>query len=641
MAPANQLNIVRKIKRQESSPPLEARRIFGLYKAEWLDEHLMRLFAEPTYFDELQTSKPCVLIGGRGTGKTTVLRGLGYELALQRLESRDPRNLPFIGLYHRVNTNKTSAFKGPELQEAQWERLFAHYINLTFCLLILRYVAWLKERAELQISLSPIALERTRVSLNLEKCESFEQLLARTDIALIAFEAALNNIADAVPSNLSMQCAPVDILTEVLAEVPAIKGKQFFFLLDEYENYENYQQRVLNTFLKHSNNYYTFKIGVRELGWRERVTLNAHEQLRHPADYVRIDISERLRADVFESFAREVCNSRLRIALKDAVPLDIRELLPSLQLNDEIRLLGGGALVDRLQASSTLSAETRRLIDELSFVERYFVAYEVLEAGSQLEDVVDAIRRDPRKWKVHCENHIFASLFTIRRRKRGIRKYYCGWDVFVRLADGNIRFLIELVHASLLKSDPDLDSLIPISPELQTIAAQEVGSKNVAELEGLSVDGARLTKLLLGLGRVFQVMAENPSGHAPEVNQFELSDRSADTHTGRIREDADKLLTQAVMHMALVRQPGNKLADESDIRDFDYMIHPIFAPFFVFSQRKKRKLRLSSSDLLGLVSDPHKVIRSILENQHRDLEDDDLPDQLRLFESFYDGSARH
>jgi len=50
--------------------------VLGLYKAEWLREKLFDLFTVPGYFDELKMNRPCVLIGGRGTGKTTVLQGL-------------------------------------------------------------------------------------------------------------------------------------------------------------------------------------------------------------------------------------------------------------------------------------------------------------------------------------------------------------------------------------------------------------------------------------------------------------------------------------------------------------------------------------------------------------------------------------
>ena len=42
--------------------------LFGSYKAEWLNERIFRFFAEPSYFNALKSYRPCVLIGGRGTG---------------------------------------------------------------------------------------------------------------------------------------------------------------------------------------------------------------------------------------------------------------------------------------------------------------------------------------------------------------------------------------------------------------------------------------------------------------------------------------------------------------------------------------------------------------------------------------------
>lgn len=57
----------------------QAQNLLGLYRAEWLSSKLFDHFNEPGYFSELKTNRPCVLIGGRGTGKTTVLKGLSYD----------------------------------------------------------------------------------------------------------------------------------------------------------------------------------------------------------------------------------------------------------------------------------------------------------------------------------------------------------------------------------------------------------------------------------------------------------------------------------------------------------------------------------------------------------------------------------
>ena len=89
-------------------------------------------------------------------------------------------------------------------------------------------------------------------------------------------------------------------------------------------------------------------------------------------------------------------------------------------------------------------------------------------------------------------NHFYASLFSIRTGKVGIRKYYTGWDTYLSLANGNIRYLLELVHAALLEhlnvlEESNTTNFIPITYDVQTNAAIQIGRKNLTELEGLSV----------------------------------------------------------------------------------------------------------------------------------------------------------
>ena len=88
------------------------------------------------------------------------------------------------------------------------------------------------------------------------------------------------------------------------------------------------------------------------------------------------------------------------------------------------------------------------------------------------------------------------------------------------------------------------------------------------------------------------------------------------------------------MHLALSRRSGSKLAGEGGTRDWDYMIYPIFAPFFNFSYRRKRKMNLAPDQILALIDSPNPAIRRILAASNRS-PDEPLPEQLRLFETFY------
>lgn len=118
--------------------------LFGSYKAEWLKEQVFELFTEPSYFPELMTTHSCILIGGRGTGKTTVLRGLSYagQFALTHRDASEIAKWKCFGLYYRVNTNHVTAFSGLELQDREWIPLFAHYFNLLLCDLVLEFLEW-------------------------------------------------------------------------------------------------------------------------------------------------------------------------------------------------------------------------------------------------------------------------------------------------------------------------------------------------------------------------------------------------------------------------------------------------------------------------------------------------------------------
>ena len=612
---------------------------FGSYKAESLRDAMFDVFIEPAYFPMLATAQPCVLIGGRGTGKTTALRGLSYKGQFS-LSDGDPAAIDsweYFGIYHRINTSRVTAFRGDELAEDQWVRLFSHYMNLILCERICEFIGWFELTTRVEVSLDADAVEEITTSLNIVSSAACAHELRREiRMALIQFEASINSIADGQTlPKLSMPGAPIDLMIQHLQRMSHFRDRMFFFILDEYENLEDYQQRVLNTYIKHSGEGYSFKIGVRELGLRQRTTLRKEEQLIDPADYHRIDIVQRL-GSRFSEFAASVIGRRLKPELSNDDPEfpSVKDMFPSLTIHDEARLLGVSGEVQRIESEelSGVVPGHRKWFSERPALEKYIIALLARGRGSSINEVIEDARGNETKWARRVTNYGYAALFTIRRGKRGIPKYYAGWTALALLAAGNIRYLLQLVTESLALQLQDGNTILEtVSPANQTRAAQETGRKNLQELEGLSVHGARLTKLVLALGRVFQVMATHVEGHTPEVNQFYLR---ADADDSELTSEVDEILSAAVMHLALLRYPGSKLQDRRETRAYDYALHPVFAPYFGFSHRRKRKIKLRASEVLGLIDQPSRTIDLVLETQGRPL-DTPLPDQLKLFEEFY------
>ena len=617
----------------------EAQSLIGLYKAEWLNKNLFEYFNEPGYFSSLKTNRPCVLIGGRGTGKTTVLKGLSYEgqYAINSTEksSTKIKNLEFYGIYYRVNTNRVTAFRGSEISQEKWDKYFGHYINLIFCQELLKFSLWFESVTDEKVLISNTDLRKIVISLQIKRpVESLNELKEEVEILLIEFEASINQAIDNPPENLTAQGGPIDILSEVLTSTEALKDKQFFFLIDEFENFEDYQQKILNTLIKHSNSHYTFKIGVRELGFRERSTLNINEQLTSPADYVRIDLSEIFQPKQFKGFAELVINSRLNYQNFNKEKLDISKILTSMTHMEEAKILLGEKPAFLNDFNKNLSESQKESSVSIELGHKYFIYYWSKKNKETIPNLIEDWFSNREEWNNRLNNHFYASIFAIRAGKTGIRKHYCGWDTFLALSNGNIRYLLELVHTVLqdyleYKKEKVIENPA-IHPDIQTRSAMKIGQKNLSELEGLSVEGAKLKKLLLSLGRVFGILAAEPLKRTPEANQFQVNFNKNNS------ELSHKILNQAIMHLALIRQPGNKLTGETSIKDYDFMIHPIFSAFFVFSYRRKRKITITEEDLLNLINNPKKGIKSILnENEDSDLSLV-LPDQLQLFESYYE-----
>ncbi|MES3099301.1 ORC-CDC6 family AAA ATPase [Sphingomonas faeni] len=603
--------------------------LFGIYRAELLSDALFKIFSRPTYFPELETARPCVLVGGRGTGKTTVLRCLSYE-GKYVLESEDVSRIKkwkYYGFYYKVNTNSVRAFQGEELSERQWQKLFAHYLNLLLCGRLIEFLEWYRSLHPGVEELSEGQCLRFSEGLFCTLANTQEKLLVSIQQGIRRFESWVNNIDPDNLPKMSLQGALIDDVSSAVLGLPQFVGKKLFFILDEFENLLDEQQEVVNTLIKHSGPDYTFKVGVRELGWRRRSTINHSEQLQAPADYERIDIGQRLDGEQFLAFATEVCG--LRAARRFPEGIDLEAMLPGLSIDEEATLLGVDAKArEALAELERTDPAAIQLVEDASDLELALLLYWAQSQRLSISQMARSRHDDSAMWKGRLHNYKVPLLFTLRGARPGVRKYYAGWRTFVLLAGGNIRYLLQLIGEALQlqRLDGGAAEGEAISPLLQTKAAIAVGGRNVKELEGLGVHGAQLTRLVLALGRLFETLALEPEGKRPEITRFNIAE-------GDSVSAVEPLINAGVMHLALVRRVSSQRMD-LDLKSYDYAVHPIFAAFFGFSHRDMRKIQLKARDILDLMNEPKKTIRRIVGGEQRP--ESPLPGQLRLFESFFE-----
>lgn len=606
--------------------------LFGSYKAEWLRGKIFEFFETPYYFSAVQGNRPCVLQGGRGTGKTTVLRGLSYQGQYAILNNNitlfDQNS--YIGIYYRVNTNHVHAFKGRGIDEETWGNIFAHYFNLLICWEISEFINWHKKNRPEDEVISNHACKLIATSLHLEGdvC-SFETLMRELQVAMYHFQSDVNNIKDQKLPQLSMLGDPIRIFTEEALKLSQFKNKIFYFLIDEYENLLDQQQQTINTLLKHVPESYTFKIGVRELGWRVKYTLNKLELLNDPADYALTDITEQFTSiegeQHFIDFARDVCQRRITELLPEAdEEFKIGEALPGLTIEEES---------ERLKVTSTdyytRVIEYEKIMEEelnIPPLYKYFIAYWADIHSESLEETIKQYKLFSSQWDTRYENYKYSLLFKLKRGRgaSGIQKFYAGWNTFVKLSNGNIRYLMELVYKTyyiFLQNNGNITD--PIPPEIQTEAARQVGLKNLMELEGNWSQGAKITRLVQSIGSLFSKIAVYGDKTAPEAVQFEI--------VGELTEGIKQIIDASVMNLALIRMSSNKMSG-MEIKKFQYSLHPIFAPYFLFSFRRKRKMFLKESDIQGFINAPEDTVAAVLKRRKILISDEEQPHQLTLFD---------
>jgi hypothetical protein len=584
--------------------------ILGQVRAEYEDDdELLRSYTRPEYFDRLMTITPTFLVGGRGTGKTTTLRLMAHSAQAKIAGSAHSEDWDVVAAYWKIEPSVASAFGGKGVRQEIWQRVFSHYLNLRLAALFVEFLESQPIQAQ-QLESRPLRLFLR--STNLPEVESVSDLLDALDIAIADIEGSLNGRPSALEDTpTSIVGRPLLHLFDAASRAGVSRGSPFMFCLDEYENLDSYQQRLVNTLIKEAGGSpYTFKVGVRNPIAIERGTTLEKQPLQSPADFQTVNIIEHLKGKSFEAFAEDVL--RKRFSIREGV-MRMADLLPGPTPDEEAQILGAAPyreqIIAELKAANADEALVR-FAKELSVSDSALVVQWSKSHDETIIDTVSEAVASPSAWNDRVNNYRYAALFAIKANKAGLRKYYAGWRTYCQLADGNIRYLIRLVYEAFrLQSRGGVFQPIPVTFRNQTLAASSVGEMTIKDLRGWSRQGASLTRLVMGLGGIFGSLARDKPLVTAEVNQFSVSYNNSRSLAIRV----ENLLDEAVGQGLMLAVDGDKNPSiTSGSKEQYFQLHPVFAPYFVYSHRRKRRLVLEADDLLSLTSreaSPSAVLR--------------------------------
>lgn len=629
-------------------------------RAEEYGHDIWERFVVPRYFDQLDlhhAKKPRLVIGGRGCGKTMLLRYLSHETTFSNKRKNIPQSaINHIGLYWRTDTQFASAMQLRSLDDDIWASAFNHYVALILSMEVLNSLESIA-----QSTYTEVTIESLR-TLSFDSFSAFDPSLPgtyqslQTDLMekLWSFESWVNNVRKRQqPTFLPgprFVSALIDLLRTQLAQ---LRDATFYVYIDEYENLCDYQQKHINTWLKHSQSPLIFNVAVKRNAISTFETLGA-EQLSDIHDFRSYDLEDLTVRNNFPLFAAEILLLNFAFAdlqisgvthkiepsvLRDPGQLESRRranyskkllaamdnILPQLS-HEEVgkRISESDALWNSVQALIADALKTKGSKQSpVQFMSRQHPAAtvvlpallhrrdtkpdELLTELHSLENGAPNHFLGRRNW-VH--NNFFGSVLNLYAPFGRACPLYSGFSAYCLMAKGNLRHFLELCHRALSRiRDYEATDQLPVSTEIQATAAKQASGDLLGEVKSFGRRGPQLHTFVVRLGTLFQAAHRRTSQSEPEQNHFTI-------RRGSELTDEDKLLLNEAAKWSVLFEETATKRKEVTGEAIDYLLNPIYAPYFTISYRRKRKLELTEKEvsclLTGTLDEFTGLLRSYL-----------------------------
>ena len=184
-------------------------------------------------------------------------------------------------------------------------------------------------------------------------------------------------------------------------------------------------------------------------------------------------------------------------------------------------------------------------------------------------------------------------------KESGLEKWYYGFDTYVMLSSGIVRYFLELCEQAFnfaIMNGFGWEQPSPLSPEIQTKAARFVSRYKVEETSSFPLYGSNLRIFIQCLGQIFKELHRNErlTLGEPEPNHFTMDALDSLDHRD--------VLDCAITCSALQELPQTKGKEALNTHVLDYHLNKIYTPYFEISYFKKRKIVFTNSQISDLLS---------------------------------------
>jgi hypothetical protein len=605
------------------------------------------------------------ILGGKGSGKTHVLRYHSFPVARKRYANETGLatlvKQKFLAVFLRAAAFDASRFENMAGQKNTWQQIFGIYFEL---MLIEEVVDAL---CEVQLSSKEDKFndrafldEIIDITSNkaLQGCDSLPDLLQWIKEQRGEIDDAINHWAFTthlsinVPFNLGS--AALKINQAIGKWHPSLTSLRLIYLIDEIENFSELQQEVVNTFIRYGEGQSTFRVTGRLYAVKTYATINSGEENREDSEYkvtVLDDILRKYRGYPF--FARKFISNHLasssfsdRGNVTGGGSFDPKTSFDEIKTENfyeaavhDFNLLAArphfiknfmNAVVSskRVQETDATPGEIVEVLTDkfplilqklniLQFCKKFSVRISAKELSQKIaHDCSDFLfdkPSDDRYYAVaygHYAGDLFAQLFDEARS--GTKLPYAGFDTFVKMSAGNPRnLLIILGRAYDIASFRGIDFIHDgiLSTAFQTEAA--LASARVAYDKDAGY-GPMAERAKAATNRFASVLrVARYALRIPEVSPLAVSFLDDDL------SDESREVLQNAIHYSFIFENINGRRDRNTKRlNRKVQLNPMMAPLWGLSLGRRGDLKLNRQ-LLNCIFDPllseefEKILREL------------------------------
>lgn len=556
----------------------------------------IHLFEDPEMvYDQMMSTKPTLILGGRGSGKTMLLRSVRASLApsIRKAVSFQDEHLPYFGVYVRATRGTFSLSENIQFYNSlEATGIFYDELILRLGQSIVDELIKCQENGIPKID----NLTERKISESISKNLRLFEICCDFASLETVIQDQIGNITDYVRDRIrqinseykvkSLQSENlIKLCKEILSIIPDLKNRYLCFLIDEYENLMPSQKIVINTLVKlHDASSYTFKIASKKTAFNISQTLEG-QPLQEIDDYDPVDMD-------------------FNIAIDDDRKRYVKHVVRICERILREENFAKCNICDILEDRDFYFKTNKKTVDGLTKEE---IMIEVKKLYSSRKKPWDKLTP---KQKDYLYSH-FGNTAEYRILKPNV-KSYGGFNDLVMFSSGNLRIFLELCGMSYLfalRDGLDIKGGKLITTQNQSRAIERLSDYYLGSLENMPQIGEYIHRFMIDLGDIIREKllkhpSETEASRLSISNPEKLNIEAKISDEGNVKFTLNNIVDRCVMS-SIFHEYGSRKGRRGKSgysASYDYILNRIFAQALRISPRPMLSTTLSCDDIQRLMN---------------------------------------